>query len=83
MCCLRTGRIGVFGILHPLVGMAYIQFYVLIGVLGHDLLPEFPETLVMILGVMNIPGMILGITAVNMAKKKIAIPAEHAVSGSR
>ena len=63
--------------------MAYIQFYVFIGVLGPDLLPEFPETLVMILDVMNIPGMILGITAVKMAKKKISIPAEHAVSGSR
>ena len=83
MCCLRTDRISVFGILHSLVEMVYIQFYVFIGVLGHDLLPEFPETPVMILGVMNIPGMILGITAVKMAKKKISIPAEHAVSGSR
>jgi hypothetical protein len=50
---------------------------------GYDLLPEFSEAFVMILIVMSIPGMILGITAVKMAKKKISIPAEYAVSGSR
>jgi hypothetical protein len=53
----------------PLVGMAYIQFYVLSRVSGYDLLPKFSETLVMILSVMSISGVILGITAVKMAKK--------------
>ena len=50
---------------------------------GYDLLPEFSETFVMILSVMSIPGLILGITAVKMVKKKISIPSEYAVSGSR
>ena len=58
----------------PLVGMAYIQFYVFSGVSGYNLLPEFSETLMMILGVMSIPGVILGIAAVKMAKMKISIP---------
>jgi hypothetical protein len=64
----------------PLVGMTFIQFYVFSGVSGYDLLPEFSETLVLILGLMSIPGVIFGIAAVKVAKKKIFIPAEHAVS---
>lgn len=60
----------------PLVGMAYIQFYVFSGVSGYNLLPEFSETLLMILGVMSIPGAIMGIIAVRIAKKKITITVE-------
>ena len=67
----------------PLVGMAYIQFYVFSGVSGYDLLPEFSETLMMILGLMSIPGVIFGIVAVKMAKTKISLPVESTVSGSR
>ena len=54
----------------PLVGMAYIQFYVFSGVSGYYLLPEFSETLLMILGLMSIPGAIMGILAVKLAKKE-------------
>ncbi|MBT8242926.1 MAG: hypothetical protein HKP34_04370 [Nitrosopumilus sp.] len=57
----------------PLVGMAYIQFYVFSGVSGYTLLPEFSETLAMILAVMSIPGGIMGILAVKLARKKIPI----------
>ena len=60
----------------PLVGMAYIQFYVFSGVSGYSLLPEFAETLAMILGIMCIPGAIMGILAVKIAKKKISLPVE-------
>lgn len=63
----------------PLVGMAYIQFYVFSGVSGYDLLPDFSETLMMILGLMSIPGVIVGIAAVKMAKKKISLPVETAM----
>jgi hypothetical protein len=63
--------------------MAYIQFYVFSGISDYDLLPEFSETIVMILCVMSISGVVLGITVVKMAKKKIGITAEYAVSGSR
>lgn len=60
----------------PLVGMAYIQFYIFSGVSGYNLLPEFSETLGMILGIMSIPGIILGVLAVRIAKKRINIPVE-------
>ena len=63
----------------PLVGMAYIQFYVFSGVSGYSLLPEFAETLAMILGIMSIPGAIMGIIAVKVAKKRITIPVESTV----
>ena len=61
----------VYGV--PLIGMAYIQFYVFSGVSGYYLLPEFAETLLVILGVMCIPGAAMGIFAVLAAKKKIRI----------
>ncbi|MGV7225396.1 MAG: hypothetical protein ACQ9CV_00550 [Nitrosopumilus sp.] len=60
----------------PLVGMAYIQFYVFSGVSGYTLLPDFSVTLMMILGLMGIPGAIMGIIVVKLAQKKIAIPVE-------
>ncbi|MBL7015027.1 MAG: hypothetical protein ISR81_04770 [Nitrosopumilus sp.] len=63
----------------PLVGMAYIQFYVFSGVSGYTLLPEFSETLAMVLGLMGIPGAIMGIIAVKIAKKKITIPVESTI----
>lgn len=63
----------------PLVGMAYIQFYVFSGVSGYSLLPEFAETLAIILGLMGIPGAIMGIIAIKLAKKKISIPVESTV----
>ena len=63
----------------PLIGMAYIQFYVFSGVSGYDLLPEFNETLFGILGIMCIPGTIMGIISVRVAKKKIIIPVESTV----
>ena len=56
----------------PLVGMAYIQFYVFSGVSGYSLLPEFSEILGMILGLMSIPGAVMGIIAIKVAKKKIS-----------
>ena len=58
----------------PLVGMAYIQFYVFSGVSGYSLLPEFSETLAMILAIMTIPGAVVGWIAVKFAKSKISIP---------
>jgi hypothetical protein len=63
----------------PLVGMAYIQFYIFSGISGYSLLPEFSETLAMILGLMGIPGAIMGIIAVKLAKKKISIPIESSL----
>ena len=63
----------------PLVGMTYIQFYVFNGVSGYTLLPEFTETLAMNLGLMGVPGAIMGIIAVKVAKKKISIPAESTI----
>jgi len=58
----------------PLIGMAFIQFYVFSGVSGYELLPEFSDTLLMILGVMSIPGAIVGWISVRFAKRKIPIP---------
>ena len=63
----------------PLVGMAYIQFYVFSGVTGYELLSDFSGTLMIVLGVMSIPGMIFGVVATKIAKKKISIPVESAV----
>ena len=63
----------------PLVGMAYIQFYVFSGVSGYSLLPEFAETLAMILAIMCIPGAVMGILAVKIAKKKITLPVESTI----
>ena len=63
----------------PLIGMAYIQFYVFSGVSGYGLLPDFSQTLVMILAMMSVPGAIVGILAVVMAKKKISLSIESAV----
>ncbi|MCV0430147.1 hypothetical protein [Nitrosopumilus sp.] len=63
----------------PLIGMAYIQFYVFSGVSGYTLLPEFSETLAMILGLMGISGAAIGIIAVKMARKKISIPVESTI----
>ena len=76
--CIAGGIVGSTFLAYsmPLVGMAYIQFYVFSGVSGYNLLPEFSETLGMILGVMSIPGTIMGVIAVKIAKKKINIPVE-------
>lgn len=63
----------------PLIGMAFIQFYVFSGVSGYDLLPEFSETLGIILGVMSIPGAIVGWLSVKVAKKKISMPVESVI----
>ena len=63
----------------PLVGMAYIQFYIFNDVSGYYLLPEFSETLGMALVIMSIPSAIMGIIAVRIAKKKITIPVESTV----
>ncbi len=41
-----------------LIRIAYIQFYISNDASGYDLLPEFSETLGMILGMMSIPGAI-------------------------
>ena len=60
----------------PLIGMAYIQFYVFSGVSGYDLLPEFTETIILILGIMSIPGFVMGWISIKFAKKKITIPVE-------
>ncbi len=60
----------------PLVGMVYIQFYVFSGVSGYSLLPEFSETLGMILGLTSISGAVIGIIAMKFARKKILIPME-------
>lgn len=58
----------------PLIGMTFIQFYVFSGVSGYELLPEFSDTLLMILGIMSIPGAIIGWISVRFAKRKISIP---------
>ena len=58
----------------PLVEMAYIQFYVFSGVSGYSLLPEFSETLAMIIAIMIIPGTVVGWIAIKFAKRKISIP---------
>ena len=63
----------------PLIGMAYIQFYIFTGVSGYDLLPEFAETLLMILGIMTIPGAVMGWLSTSLAKKKISVPIESVV----
>jgi hypothetical protein len=42
-------------------------------------LPEFSETLAIVLGLMGIPGAIMGIIAVKIAKKKITIPVESTI----
>ena len=63
----------------PLIGMAYIQFYVFTGVSGYDLLPEFSETLLVILGIMSIPGAIMGWLSTSLARKKISVPIESVV----
>lgn len=60
----------------PLVGMAYIQFYVFSGVSGYTLLSEFSQTLAIILVLIGIPGATMGIVAVKLARKKISIPVE-------
>ena len=60
----------------PLIGMAFIQFYIFNDVSGYYLLPEFSETLAIVLGIMSIPSAIIGIIAVKIAKKKIQIPLE-------
>ena len=87
---IRLGRFGEFvagGLVGavflvysmPLVGMAYIQFYVFSGVSGYDLLPEFSETLVMVLGIMSVPGALVGMFAVWLAQKKIPLHTESTV----
>ena len=63
----------------PLIGMAYIQFYVFTGVSGYNLLPEFSETLLVILGIMSIPGAIMGWLSTSLARKKISVPIESVV----
>ena len=63
----------------PLIGMTYIQFYVFTGVSGYNLLPEFSETLLMILGVMAIPGAVMGWISTSLARKKITIPIKTVV----
>ena len=63
----------------PLVGMTYIQFYVFNGVSGYTLLPECTETLAMNLGLMGVPGAIMGIIAIKVAKKKISISEESTI----
>ena len=63
----------------PLIGMAYIQFYVFTGVSGYNLLPEFSETLLMILGIMAIPGAVMGWASTSLARKKISVPIESVV----
>jgi len=78
---IAGGLIGAISLVYsmPLVGMAYIQFYVFSGVSGYSLLPEFTETLAMILVIMSIPGAIIGILAVKIVKKKITIHAESTI----
>jgi len=63
----------------PLIGMTFIQLYVFSGVSGYELLPEFSDTLMMILGIMSIPGAIMGWIAVKLAKKKISIPVKSVI----
>ena len=78
---IAGGLVGAVSLVYsmPLVGMAYIQFYVFSGVSGYTLLPEFAETLAMILGIMGISGAIMGIIAVKVAKKKITLPVEPTI----
>ena len=78
---IAGGLVGAVFLIYsmPLVGMAYIQFYIFNGVSGYFLLPEFSETLLMILGIMSIPGAVMGIIAVKIAKKKILIPVETSI----
>lgn len=63
----------------PLIGMTFIQLYVFSGVSGYELLPEFSDTLMMILGIMSIPGAIMGWIAVKLAKSKISIPVKSVI----
>ena len=78
---IAGGLVGAVFIVNsmPLVGMAFIQFYVFNEVSGYSLLPEFSDTLAILFGVMSIPGAITGIIAVKLAKKKISIPVESTV----
>jgi len=55
------------------VGMAYTQFYVFSGDSVYYLLPEFSETLAMILVIMAIPGVVIGWIVVKFTKSKISI----------
>jgi len=55
------------------VGMAYAQFYVFSGYSVYYLLPEFSETLAMILVIMAIPGVVIGWIVVKFTKSKISI----------
>ncbi len=63
----------------PLVGMAYIQFYIFNDVSGYYLLPEFSETLVTVLGIISIPSATIDMIAVKIAKRRISIPLETAM----
>ena len=63
----------------PLTGITLIQFYIFSGVSGHNILSEFSETLPMILGIVIIPGTIMGGISVNIAKKKITLPVESTI----
>jgi len=63
----------------PLIGITLIQFYIFSGVSGYNLLSEFSETLAMILGIVIIPGTIMGWISVNIAKKKITLPVESTI----
>lgn len=63
----------------PLIGMTFIQLYVFSGVSGYELLPEFSDTLMMILGIVSIPGAIMGWIAVKLAKSKISIPVKSVI----
>ena len=63
----------------PLIGMVYIQFYVFTGVSGYELLPEFSGTLLGILGIMVIPGAIMGWVSTSLAKKKISTLIESVI----
>ena len=78
---IAGGLVGAVFIVNsmPLVGMAFIQFYVFNEVSGYSLLPDFSDTLAMIFGVIGIPGAVIGIFAVKLAKKKITIPVESTV----
>ncbi len=78
---IAGGLVGAISLVYsmPLVGMAYIQFYVFSGVSGYSLFPEFTETLAMILGIMIILGAVMGIIAVKVTKKKIIIPVESII----
>ena len=63
----------------PLIGMTYIQFYVFTGVSGYELLPEFSGTLLGILGIMAIPGAVMGWLSTSLAKKKISTLIESVI----